>query len=444
VAFVIMLLVFIVGSIAYVYQYKASKENYRLFVSKFSEECQSDAANLTRLAVNKRSYILEPLSNSFIDDAKSGDIPNTITYNAYNVYDYSISQQSGNPYISQSNGLSWAFIISIIGSFTVLLLSYNSISGEREMNTLKLMISNPVSRYIIITGKFLSIIITGLLLVLPGFIASIVIFIISGIMQFNVVLLFEIIGFVIAQMLFFACMAALGLLCSTITRSANVSLLACLVLWSFFLILSPNIAVFAADSVFKVKDSETVLSEVNAGQDAINKSAPEGSWAMNSGNPFFPNHELRANNITKLVHAEKTIRDNWYSAQFNQYEKASMLTYISPISLFGMLGECITGSGYIRFQKNWNDFHNYQGQLLQYFKAKDSTDPKSPHWYNPSEDVSTTKMKVDFSEIPMYAEKKMALSERVAKAATSSALLICYAFGLFALTLALFNRYDVR
>jgi len=445
VTFIIMLVVFAVGSIAYVFQCHDAKEDYRSYYSKMSDKIRKDAdVNITRVAVERNDHLFAPLSNGFIEDAKSQFIPNNIQYNAYNVYGYSISRKTSNPYLYLSNELNWGFIFSILSSFAILLLSYDAISGEREQQTLMVVLSNPVSRGVVLFGKYVSIIISGVLMVLPGLLVSLIILILSGTLKMSSLLTFEIFGFTAVGILFIATMSALGLFCSVVSRSANISLLISLTLWAAFLIFSPNLAVFAADQLFKVKNSETIQNEVNTAMDAINKAAPEGSWSMMGDNPFFPKHELRAKNQTNLVNAEKQIKDEWYNSQFIQYEKASRFTFLSPVSIFGMASESITGSGYPRFHKNWDDMHTYQNQFLAWFKAIDAKDPKSPHWYNPQEDVSTSKQKIKFEELPLYSERLMTIPQRLTKALPGIVLLMVYSFLLFGITVVMFNRYDVR
>ncbi|MCK7541195.1 MAG: hypothetical protein MZV63_65070 [Marinilabiliales bacterium] len=117
--------------------------------------------------------------------------------------------------------------------------------------------------------------------------------------------------------------------------------------------------------------------------DDLNKNAPPGSWMMNSGNPFLPQHELRANLQTKRLAAEKGIRDAYYRAMFRQFERTRLVTALSPVSLYEYLTEAVAGGGYPRFRKAWTDMHVYQEQFLSFFKALDAGDTASPHWFNP-------------------------------------------------------------
>jgi hypothetical protein len=112
--------------------------------------------------------------------------------------------------------------------------------------------------------------------------------------------------------------------------------------------------------------------------------------------------------------------------------------------LFHFLAEAVAGGGYPRFRKVWDDFHVYQGQFLAFFKAIDAGDPKSPHWINPSEDISTTREKVAFETVPQFTEKPMSAGDRAKAAlpyATIMAFMACLAYGA---AFGLFVRYDVR
>ena len=70
----------------------------------------------------------------------------------------------------------------------------------------------------------------------------------------------------------------------------------------------------------------------------------------------------------------------------------------------------------MRIKKTWADLHTYQNTLLTWFKDKDASDPGSPHWYNPSEDFSSTKKGVSWEMVPKFEEQKISFGERLAAA----------------------------
>ena len=87
VTFIIMMVVFLVGSIAYVIQYRNSLDDYYDYMSKRQDEIKKEAdTNISNVATEYRDYLFAPLLNGFIDDAKSQFIPNNIKYPYSNTF----------------------------------------------------------------------------------------------------------------------------------------------------------------------------------------------------------------------------------------------------------------------------------------------------------------------------------------------------------------------
>jgi hypothetical protein len=129
---------------------------------------------------------------------------------------------------------------------------------------------------------------------------------------------------------------------------------------------------------------------------------------------------------------------------FNQFERTRRWTAFSPVAAFEFLAEAIVGGGYPRFRQVWNDLHAFQGRFEAFFLAIDAKDPKSPHWINPREDISTTRMKVSPDVVPTFTERPMTFAARMAPALRYVALLASAVALVFLLSFVLFIRYDVR
>jgi ABC-type transport system involved in multi-copper enzyme maturation permease subunit len=239
-------------------------------------------------------------------------------------------------------------------------------------------------------------------------------------------------------------MAAFGLLSSVLSRSANVSLLIAIAFWLVFVVIIPNTALFWGESLFPIEPARSVTERIQKERVDINNHAPVGSWASTENNPFLPEHQLRAANQTRLMLSEKHIRDAWYEQMIRQVQQTRMITYLSPVSLFQYMSEAVVGGGYVRFRRNWDDLHAFQGRFLTFFKDKDAADKDSPHWYNPFEDYSTTRKKVSFAEAPQYRERTIPLVERISNGGVFFLVMSMYTAIIFALTFVLFMKYDVR
>jgi len=354
------------------------------------------------------------------------------------------TNESANPLLAKYDELTWAFVAALLVSFVALLFTFDAVSGEKETKTLALELANPVPRAALLGGKFVSAVASVTAIMMVGAVVSLLLLIATSAIGMSGGVAAEAAAFVGAAALLAAVMAAFGLLCSVMAKRSNVSLLLALCVWLLFAVVIPNSSGFVAKTVYPIEKAEAVQKRVDKAFDDLDKAAPPGSWMSQSNNLFLPQHELRANLQRKRMAAEKAIRDDYFRTMFRQFERTRSLTAVSPAASFGYLAEALVGGGYARFRRIWDDIRIYQGQLSQWFVALDARDPKSPHWYNPSEDVSTTREKVSFDIVPQFTERPMSAGERARTAlpyAAIMAVMACLAYGA---AYGRFIKYDVR
>jgi len=444
ISFVIMLLVFVVGTISFISSNKEKQQDYAKYRQSEQTELAELAENVSDVAVTTRGYIIAPSDISLVADCKENYLPNRINYNAYNVFDFNVRHDSNNPLMSRSESLSWGFIVSMFLSFITLLFAFDAISGEKEDKTLALVFSNSVRRQTFLLSKLASIITVVGLMMMVGIIVSLLIVAFSGSIVFNMSFFTEVAGFIILSLLFITVFAVFGLFSSAVTRYSNVSLLISLCFWLFSAVVIPNTSVFWAKKLFAISSADKVEQIINEEKDDINKNAKPGSWSSSDNNPFWEGHELRAENQQNLMNAEKKHKDAYYREMFQQFENTRRFTLLSPIAQYDYINEAFLGGGYLRFQKNWNDLHIFQEQFLQWFKDVDAKDADSPHWYNPYEDYSTSKKPIAVNQIPQYQEQVVPFAQRLL-------FIIGYLIVMFIMIAVLlgacfyfFVRYDVR
>ncbi len=445
VSLVLVLGIFIAGSLSFIRNYEAALEKDRVARTEFLDRMKKDAAaNATQLAVTRREYPLQPRDSSFISDAKERYLPNEITFSAWNVFSFGNRSGTVNPFLTKHNELNWAFIVGLMVSFIAMLFTVDAVSGEKESKTLALALSNSVSRGTLLVGKYISAVFSVLFVLVPGVLLSLLIVLVLGRVSFSVALAGETAGFLVAATFMSASFAAFGLLASVLARNANVSLLIALSFWLLFAVVIPNSSAFVAKTLYPIQSAEAVQARVEAGLEDLNRNAPPGSWSMQGSNPFMPLHELRASLQMKRLQAEKAIRDAYYRDMFRQFERTRLLVALSPLADFEYLTEAVVAGGYPRFRKVWDDLHVYQAQLLAFFQALDARDPESPHWYNPNEDVSTTRLPVAFETVPVFQERPMSFSERLSSSFKYLMVNAAFVAAAFSLSFFLFVRYDVR
>lgn len=440
-----VLFVFILGSTSYVVSYTDIQNDSIKLTQTQQNELQKRAANISDVVTYKNNYIFSPSAIGFIDECKEKVTPNSIQYSAYNVFDFGIHSENSNPYFKDAQyGLNWAFVITIILSFVTFLFAFDAVTGEKENHTLSLVFSNKVSKGLFILSKFFSIVISVFSIVIVGAILSLLIVLISGKIPIGWEQGMEICGFLLLCLLFISTMAIIGLLASIFSKETSNSLLICLTIWIFIVVIVPNSSLFFAKKIFTIPSAKEINTLIDLEKQDINKNAPEGSWNARSKEPFYPAHELRANNLTNLMNAEKRHKDAYYNQLFNQFESTRTFGILSPITQFEYISEGILGGGYVRFQKNWNDIHLFQESFLKWFKDIDAKDEKSPHWYNPYENFSTSNQSVAMDQIPIYTEKKASLSERIIDIRTSLIAMLILLGIFFIICLKRFLKYDMR
>lgn len=445
ISFLLIIIVFSVGTIAFLKSNEERINKYSKQQNELTETLKSLAgSNISEFAVFKQRYVLKSRPTGFISDCKEKYFPYTFIHSAYNVFGFDRESDSANPFLGKFQEMNWSFVVSIILSFMVFLLAFDSVSGEKESGTLSLALSNSVSRGTLLFGKYVCIIISTLLALIVGIVLSLLIIILFHAVSISGADILVIAGFLFISIVFIGLIAAFAILSSVLPRNSNISLLISLTLWMLFITVIPNSSVFWAKKLFSIEHADAIGIKISTTLDDINRNAPEGSWAYSSGNPFLPQHKLRAANQTNLMNAEMIINNAYYMDMFRQFERTRAMTMLSPVSLFEYMVEAVAGGGYVRFKTVWEDLHIFQNQFLIFFKEKDANDADSPHWYNPYESISTTAKPVGFEEVPIFSEKPASINIRIMQLSTYLLASVLYALIIYFAAFAIFQRYDVR
>ncbi len=250
---------FIVGSIAFVKNYDTKTQEYSKYQSEFKNKFKETAeSNAGQLATKKWHTNLRPRGNAFISDCKEKYFPNQFEYNAYNVFGFVIGRGGTNPFLSTFQELNWSFVVSVILSFVVLLFTFDTISGEKESRVLALILSNSIPRTTVLLGKYISAIITTVLMAVFGMLLSVLIILISNKADFTLTALMEALSFLLLVVFFISCTAAIGILSSVLARKSNISLLLTLTFWLVFVVIIPNTAIFWANKIFSIEHADII------------------------------------------------------------------------------------------------------------------------------------------------------------------------------------------
>lgn len=192
------------------------------------------------------SLYREPDLLTVLVNGIGGDSAQRGAINYYTPPDFSYSKFNNTPILAVFGMLDLEFIVKFILSLFAILFTFDAISGEKELGTLRLNFASTLKRSSFLIGKLIgNFVILFLSFVFPLLLGLLSIQFIQGI-QFGwedwVRTSLLLLAFVLYLLVFFS----MGIMVSSLTRRPTVSFLVLLLLWIFFVGVVPRAAVLAA------------------------------------------------------------------------------------------------------------------------------------------------------------------------------------------------------
>ncbi len=177
-------------------------------------------------------------------------------------------QSSG---LTRFSSLSPAFLMQVLVPLLMILVGYACITREKEAGTLNIMLTQGVKKREVLTGKFLALVGSGLLVLLPLALASIW----ASVTGESIIVTT---GFVVGYFLYILIWGAIVLWVSTFSSRKNTSFASLICLWIALCILIPRISSSTAASIVpspgKLEADFAVLEELRKLGDGHNASDP--------------------------------------------------------------------------------------------------------------------------------------------------------------------------
>jgi len=340
------------------------------------------------------------------------------------------------------------FIVTILLSLIALLFSYDAICGEKEDGTLKLMLSNRISRVKILLGKTIG----GTLTLLISDWGAL------GLIVFSAVL----------YVTLFYC---LGILISSRHKSGSSSIMTSLFVWVLFILvipsLTPYMASFFAKTPSKIKIDREVSRLKDVERDELGRKLMQER--IQEVQKKYPNYESsltreerqrRIANDPEFKKADEemtqAVNQAWNEANRIQGEKVDIiradqnrkiesqmklsiyLSMASPLSSFTYLATDLSATGMRSLshfdrivERYWESFRDYapkkRAALLE---------------IDPTMDVSNSP--VDVSDMPRFQYIDERLLDRIEGVLPFLTALIIFNILFFTAAFFSFVRYDVR
>ncbi len=138
-------------------------------------------------------------------------------------------------------------IVRVVLGLLALLLTFDTVIGERERSTLMLILANGISRSTLVAGKYLGAFFALLLPLLAGSVVSLWILLDRGGVVLGAQRWQRLAGLLLAYLAYLSVMLLLGLLLSTAARTTSSALVYSLLSWLAIVFLVPQSAIAIAD-----------------------------------------------------------------------------------------------------------------------------------------------------------------------------------------------------
>lgn len=431
-------------------------------------ESQNDwlSAGWMGVIETKKPYVLTTIDNGV--DPSVGRQAEVDTLNQTRL---DRSRNLVSPILAVFGDVDLTFVVKMILSLFVILLTYDGVSGEKERGTLKLALSNEVPRYRILLGK----IIGGFSVIAIAFILPLLLGL-AFMMGFNAEVLQDFnteawirLGIIVGiYLLYLMVFFSLGLMVSAMTHRSSTSFIVLLMIWVLFVTIVPKISIATTERLMPYESYTTLQTkaweEVSQKRADLWKELLPGLMQAQqrlSVAAIFPKEqadrilanmpdpgksmtELRTEFWERLSKTQSEVMErydreyqNQQQAQISVARMASRL--LSPASAMSFAVENLAGSGIERQNAYLRQLRAYRQSFMQYIFGKAKQTKQETIWdlfKSPELDVSLDAVSFTFDE--------ESVAEVLSRSLFDIAVLALMAIIFFLIASVMFIRYDVR
>jgi ABC-type transport system involved in multi-copper enzyme maturation permease subunit len=352
----------------------------------------------------------------------------------------------------------WAFIIKVIFSLYALLLAFRGISGEKEIGTLRLVLSNTLKRNQVLLAKYVSIMLTIGIPLIAGSLVSLSVMSIFVPQVFGLSEIARISLMIVLGFFYLSIFALLGLFVSSLVGRSSVVLLILLSAWILFVIVVPNVSGVLSDKLARVPSEYQTARQVGpilqeqvwARIDKVRERIKQGQ--------LTDEKTIRKETDSAYEKGQEDVR-NHYALYENAVKRradlARNLSRLSPTGLFQFASESLADTGPRREARFLKDADAYSDIYDDYILEKVGRLVGTSPWSFGSGvtvngkyiDISSPRPQEyegDKSDFPQFVESNPNLAHNVQEAVLDLAGLSLWNLVFAGLAFWAISRCDVR
>ena len=405
------------------------------------------------LRVNQHRIFLPPEPLAALVNGVSNDISTTTTVAGAGEVTSENSRYNEEPIFAIFRFLDLGFIFQVVLSLFAILLGYDVISGEKERGTLRLCLSNAVSRPVFLLGKFIgSYAVLTVSLLIPIVLGCLLLPALGVYLSNDEWLRLGTI--VLCGLLFFGAFLSLAIFVSASTRRPSSSFLLLLVIWVGSVLILPQAAVVLAgravnvpsvDEVGFMKTSYAHELWRDFREDLISFKGPQGG-EIGELMAAFNNHmdsltqarEDKMSEFSSRVNEERANREDQRAAV------ALGLARVSPAVALTLATTELAGSSPDLKREYYDQAMAYQPILSDFLFEKTGLRLGRGMVVISQEIGGEAPQPIDPTEMPAFRFRQPPFVSLLTTALPDIGLLSLFNVFFLAAAVVAFNRYDPR
>ena len=294
----------------------------------------------------------------------------------------------------------WGFVIGYILSLIAVLFTFDSISGERERGTLRLMLANSVPRHTVLIGKFLGALVSISVPFALAILMNLLVISTSSNVHFGTDTWIRLLIIFFLAILYLCLFLALGLLVSSFVQNSGASLVILLLTWCTFVVFIPSTLASIASGF----SNPMTYDEFYKRRIQNRKELRDEYVALLQETRGLRDKKIQLDSeyVTKGTEQEERLTHEHLTQQIAQIQLARSVTRISPVTLIQHLLEVFVGTGFERHQQFLENVQRYAREYREFVTDMDRADPDSLHIIGVREGMS--KKRISPESIPTFED----------------------------------------
>ena len=390
---------------------------------------------------------------------------------------------SDNPFMDMFASIDIVFIFEVILSLLSLIFAYDTLAGEYERGTLRLVLTSHVRRGHILLAKYISAMLCLLVPLLMSLLLSVILLTTTPFISLNTDDFLRIGGIIFTTVVYLSVFYLIGMLISAMTRRTSTALMLSMFVWGFLVLVYPNMILAVvpqpeapkerAGSAFNQieqiwvefqRDREHFLAtDALPGEDwhfKIMGSGGYGAYLWGNIDRLSYTYKSTIEVYTLNKEAEPKIphAQNYFGFLGTQVTGTADRTWsirkpaledlfvqpanverrylkLSPVGLYDTATQAWAGTDLLGVRDFFDAARQYRQHVIDYFYDEEIF--KSRQWF------SSDKGAADWSNLPEFSFQRVDVSTNAKRALPDVCLLLLMNLALFIVIFLIFVRSEV-